>query len=89
MEIYSTQHLTESPKSLNSIAHIEAFHRLLEDECFQRFEFKTYEEAYREVASYIAFYNERRLHGSVLDLSPKEYYNQTKRGLIPQREVRV
>ncbi|MFB4166325.1 IS3 family transposase, partial [Alteribacillus sp. JSM 102045] len=68
-DTFGVEHEQIPPKSPNSNAHIEAFHRLLEDDCFQRFEFKTYEEAYREVTSYIAFYNERRLHGSILDLS--------------------
>lgn len=65
------EHERIPPKSPNSNAHIKAFHRLLEDDCFQRFEFQTHEEAYREVTAYIAFYNERPLHGSIRDLPPK------------------
>ena len=36
--------------------------------------FQTYAEAYQEVATYIEFYNNRRIHSSILDLSPSEFY---------------
>ena len=37
-------------KTPNKNAHIEAFHRLLEDECLSRYEFKSYTEAYEAVS---------------------------------------
>ncbi|WP_209123583.1 integrase core domain-containing protein [Alkalihalobacillus sp. BA299] len=57
-------------------AHIESIHRILEDKCFSRFQFESYEEAYREVSKFMKFYNERPMHSSILDLSPQEYYTK-------------
>jgi len=42
----------------NLNAHIESFHRILEDDCLSRYEFQSYEEAYKAVTEFIKFYNE-------------------------------
>lgn len=68
------------PKTSNMNTYIESFHRLLEYECLERYMFQTYAEAYQEVATYIEFYNNRRIHSSILDLSPSEFYR------LPQTE---
>ncbi|MBM7855783.1 hypothetical protein JOC37_002198 [Desulfohalotomaculum tongense] len=39
-------------------AHIEAFHSILEDECFTKHQFQPYFEAYKAVTEFIKFYNE-------------------------------
>ncbi|MCM2534377.1 IS3 family transposase [Neobacillus pocheonensis] len=84
---FQTAHERIPPKTPNMNAHIESFHRILEDDCFSRFQFETYEEAYKEVAWFMKFYNERRMHSSILDLSPKEFYE--KQGTLVIKEVRV
>lgn len=62
-------------KTPNKNAHVESFHRILEDECFKINEFETYTEAYRIVNEFMIFYNERRLHSSLGYIPPKEFYN--------------
>ncbi|WP_390620967.1 IS3 family transposase [Brevibacillus massiliensis] len=52
---------------------MEAFHGILEKECLQRHEFLTYQEAYETVTNYLLFYNQRRIHGSLYNLSPAEF----------------
>lgn len=78
------------PRTPNMNAHIESFHRLLEDDRLSRNEFVTYAEAYATVVDYMEFYNKRRLHSSLYYLSPDEF---TKRhyenGLQPRKEVKV
>ncbi|MCM2534505.1 integrase core domain-containing protein [Neobacillus pocheonensis] len=64
---FQTEHERIPPKTPNMNAHIESFHRILEDDCFSRFQFETYE----EVAWFMKFYNEQRIHSSILDLSQK------------------
>lgn len=86
-EEFQMEHERIPPKTPNMNAHIESFHRILEDECFSRFQFQSYEEAYTEVTSFIKFYNERRMHSSILDLSPKEFYE--KQGSLAIKDVRV
>jgi putative transposase len=88
-EQFKLEHERIPPKTPNLNAHIEAFHRLLQDECLSRFEFKTYGEAYEAVTEYISFYNERRIHSSLQDLSPNEFYLQNQKHLILTSTVRV
>jgi putative transposase len=57
-------------------AYIESFHSVLERECYQRNEFINFEHACKKVDDYIQFYNEERYHGSLMDHSPKEYFEK-------------
>lgn len=61
-------------KTPNKNAHIESFHRILEDECFKINEFQNYAEAYKIVNKFMTFYNERRLHSSLRYMPPREFY---------------
>ncbi len=67
-------------KTPNKNAHIEAFHRLLEDECFSRYEFAAYAEVYEVVAQYIKRYNKQRLHSSIGYVPPEEFYKYLRDG---------
>ncbi len=73
----------------NLNAHIESFHRILEDDCLSRYEFDSYEEAYRVVAKFIRFYNEQRIHSSIGYLAPNEFYNNHLVNGLTTREIRV
>ena len=69
--------------------HIESFHRILEEDCLARFQFETYGEAYKEVSEFMRFYNNRRMHSSILDLSPIEFYEMSKAQPMKIKEIRV
>lgn len=58
----------------NMNAYVESFHAILEQECFQRHIFESFEDAYMEVDQFMDFYNHRRLHGSLKDRPPSEYF---------------
>ncbi|WP_307500599.1 IS3 family transposase, partial [Paenibacillus brasilensis] len=77
------------PKTPNKNAHIEPFHSLLEAECLQRYEFSSYREAYETVTSYIRFYNERRMHGSLYDLAPKQFRQAIAMQQVQAKTVKV
>ncbi|WP_404580134.1 integrase core domain-containing protein [Paenibacillus sp. RC254] len=56
------EHERIPPRTPNMNAHIESFHRLLQDECLVRYDFETYSEAYEAVTEFIpAFAICRRL----------------------------
>lgn len=76
-------------KTPNKNAHIEAFHRLLEDDCLSINEFETYTQAYIAVVEYMDFYNNVRIHSSLKYLSPAEYYLAALAGNIGPSIVRV
>jgi putative transposase len=66
--------------------HIEAFHRLLE-KYLGIMMFDSYEEAYQAVMEYMWFYNERRIHSSILDLLSHEFYKRAKTEAFMMKEV--
>lgn len=61
-------------KTPNKNAHIESFHRIMEDECLFRWEFENYGEAYEAVTDFMIRYNQRRIHSSILYMTPQEFY---------------
>lgn len=83
------EHERIPPKTPNMNAHIESFHRIFEDDCLSRYSFETYAHAYEAVTDFMVFYNERRMHSSILDLSPKEFYEKHIRDNIKIKEVQL
>jgi len=76
-------------KTPNKNAHIEAYHRILEDECLANYEFNTFAEAYETVSEFIKFYNNTRIHGSIDYLTPNEYHNLVKSGKAKQQIIKI
>lgn len=62
-------------KTPNLNTHIEAFHAILENECYRRHEFQCFMHAYREITQYMEYYNRRRRHGSLGYMAPEEFYH--------------
>jgi putative transposase len=73
----------------NLNAHIESFHRILEDECLGRCEFGSYEEAYRTVSEFISFYNQSRIHSGIRYMAPEDFYRNHLLGNVTTGEVLV
>ena len=86
---FEIEHERIPPRTPNMNAHIESFHRLLQDDCLARYDFESYSEAYEAVTEFIRFYNERRIHSSIRDMSPDQFYEQNLIKPIPIKEVRV
>lgn len=86
---HDIEHERIPPKTPNMNAHIESFHRIFEDDCLSRWQFETYAEAYEAVTAFMVFYNERRMHSSILDLSPKEFYEKHIKGHLQIRAIRL
>lgn len=66
------------PKSPNLNAYIESFHSIIERECYQRYNFECFDEAYYFIDEFIDFYNNRRYHGSLDYLSPVQFHERYK-----------
>ncbi|AEJ40248.1 transposase [Sulfobacillus acidophilus TPY] len=67
----------------NRNAHIESWHSVLEAECLGNQVFHTLAEAYEAIARWITFYNERRMHGSLQDWPPAQFYAWALKGMAP------
>ena len=73
------------PRTPNRNAYIEAFNSILETEFVTVRYFNTFEETYLAMIKFIDFYNNRRLHGSIGNLSPKMYLERLQTGkMVPQ-----
>ncbi len=77
------------PRSPDRNAYIEAFNSILEMEVLQVRYFRNYEEVYEAMIRFIDFYNNRRLHGSIGNRSPKMFIDGLKSGEIAPRVVAV
>ena len=77
------------PRSPDRNAFIEAFNSILEAEVLQVQYFKSFEEVYAAMVRFIDFYNNRRLHGSIGNRSPKMFIEGIRSGEITPRVVHV
>jgi putative transposase len=77
-ELTGVYHERIPPKSPNLNAFIESFHSVLEKECYQKYDFECFDEAYFRIDEYIEFYNQRRYHGSLKYLSPQQFHERYK-----------
>ncbi|MBX7230744.1 MAG: integrase core domain-containing protein [Bdellovibrionales bacterium] len=70
-------------------AYVEAFNSILETELITVKYFKNFEEAYESTFRFILFYDNRRLHGSLGNLSPKMFIEGLNNGTITPQVVAV
>jgi len=80
---------TTEDSTPNKNAHIESFHRILEEECLSVQEFSSYRQAYRAVAEFTEFYNKRRLHSSIYYMAPEEFHEAFERDHVKLVPIRV
>jgi putative transposase len=78
-KLHNVYHERIPPKTPDLNAYIESFHSVLERECYQRYTFECFDEAYFRIDEYIEFYNNRRFHGSLNYLPPKQFHELYKK----------
>ena len=60
--------------SPNYNAHIESYHRYLQDECLSGKLFESFDEAEETIDNYVFGYNTKRIHSSIDYRTPQEFY---------------
>ena len=60
--------------SPNYNAHIESYHRYLQDECLSGRLFRDFEEAENTINDYVEGYNTKRIHSAIDYRTPNEFY---------------
>jgi putative transposase len=86
---YGVDHERIPPKTPNMNAHIESFHAQIERERLSKYDLDSYHEAYRLISDYIDFYNHRRMHGSLFDLSPVEFQKSVADGTVVGKTIKL
>lgn len=77
------------PRSPDKNAFIESFNSILETEVLRVQYYRSFEEVYASMIRFIYFYNNRRLHGSIGNLSPKMFIDKLNNREITPRVVAV
>lgn len=57
-------------------SYIEAYHSILERELLTRYEFDSYYDAQLAIDDFVTFYNERRLHGGIKNVTPNRKWDE-------------
>jgi putative transposase len=74
-------------KTPNMNAHIEAFHSVLEGDCYSRHSFTSFMEAYRTISEYMRYYNQRRRHGSTRYMAPTAFHEAFMCNLVSAQPI--
>lgn len=67
------QHVRTSIAYPQSNGKIERFHRTIHDECLMKKSLIDLDDAKKQIAGYIEFYNTKRLHSSLFYLTPEDF----------------
>lgn len=70
------------PRTPNRNAYIESFFSIFEKTVIEVRYFKNYQEVYESIYNFVEFYNKRRLHGSIGNLSPMQFIKKYENGEI-------
>ena len=73
----------------NKNAHIGSFFSVLETEFLQVRYFNDFQSAYKQTVDFMEHYNNRRIHGSVGQITPSEAESGFYDGSVILKEVRV
>lgn len=73
----------------NKNAYVESFFSIYETQFLQVRYFENFEDAFSQTVDYIDFYNNQRLHQSILKLPPSEFLEKFYQNQMPKIEVKA
>ena len=83
------QHIRTSIAYPQSNGKIERYHRTISEECLRKTSLVDLEDARKQVAGYIEFYNSKRLHSSLYFLTPEDYLFNRVEEKLKVREDKI
>ena len=83
------QHVRTSIAYPQSNGKIERFHRTIHDECLMKKSLLDLDDARKQIASYIEFYNTKRLHSSIFYLTPEDFLLGRIDGKLQDRDKKI
>ena len=86
LELYETSARICHPQSNGKL---ERFHSTLKTEHVRKTPYFGYEDAKEKMAQWIDFYNNERLHGALLYLTPEDYFAGRKESRLAERKEKL
>jgi hypothetical protein len=83
------QHIKTSIGYPQSNGKIERYHRSLEEECIRIKSMIDMEDAQRQIAGYVDYYNNHRLHSALFYLRPVDFLNGNVKELLNIRQDKL
>ncbi|MBS1552603.1 MAG: IS3 family transposase [Bacteroidetes bacterium] len=83
------QHIKTSIAYPQSNGKIERYHRTIQEECLKKSSMINLDDARKQIAEYIEFYNTKRLHSSLYYLTPDDYLKGTVKEKLEARENKL
>lgn len=83
------QHVRTSIAYPQSNGKLERYHRTISEECLRQKSFINLDDARRQIARYVEYYNTRRLHSSLYYLTPQEVFNGHMRERLQERDAKL
>ena len=73
LKLVGLQHIRTSVAYPQSNGKIERYHRTLHEECLIKTSLINLDDAREQLASFVDFYNSKRLHSSLFYLTPEDF----------------
>ncbi|MGC9125831.1 MAG: transposase [Caldisericaceae bacterium] len=89
LRLTGLQHTRTSVGNLQSNGKIERFHESINQECLRKRSLIDIEDARKQVAEYIEYYNTRRLHSALYYLTPEDYLNGRVNEKLKIRDMKL
>ena len=89
MEEVGSQHVRISPAYPQANGKIERLHRTLEEECLRKTSMVSIQDARLQIAEYVDYYNNHRLHSAIDYLRPVDLLNGNEKELLAKRKDKI
>ena len=83
------QHIRTSIAYPQSNGKIERYHRTIHEECLMKKSLIDLDDARKQIAEFIEYYNTKRLHSSLFYLTPEDFLNERITEKLDERNTKL
>jgi len=89
LKLVGLQHVRTSVAYPQSNGKIERYHRTIKEECLMKTSLINLDDARKQIASYVDYYNTKRLHSSLYYLTPEDFLSGRVDERLNERELKL
>lgn len=89
IKLVGLQHVRTSVAYPQSNGKIERYHRTIKEECLMKTSLINLNDARKQIASYVDYYNTKRLHSSLYYLTPEDFLLGRVEDKLNEREIKL